>query len=104
MKRKTHEDVRFWSTDDSVLVTECGGVVELQHHSRICLILVAVEIGESVRLYLNCEKALGLGISHTNSPCRSKRRVNRLSRPNELLPSQFVATLSLPANHSKRAQ
>ena len=64
VKRKNHEDVRVWSSDDSVLVTECGGVVELQHHSRICIILVAVVSVESVHIYLNCKKALGLGISH----------------------------------------
>ena len=64
VKRKNREDVRVWSSDDSVLETECGGVVELQDHSRICLLLVAVESGEFVHLDLNCKKALSLGISH----------------------------------------
>ena len=49
----------------------------------VCLLLVAVESGEFVHLDLNCKKALSLGISHINSHCRSKRRVDRLSRPNE---------------------
>ena len=63
VKRKNHEDVRFCSSDDSVLVTEWGGVMEL-HHSRICVILVVVQSGECVHLDLNCNKALSLGISH----------------------------------------
>ena len=41
--------------------------------------------GQIVQLDLNCKKALSLGISHNNifmhSPCRSKRRVDWLSRP-----------------------
>ena len=83
MKRKNHEDVRFCSSDDSVHVTVCSGVLEL-HHARICLLLVAVASGELVHLDLNCNKALSLGISHINPTGRSKRRVDRLSRPNEL--------------------
>ena len=82
-KRKNHEDVRFCSSDDNVHVTECGGVLEL-HHSPMCILLVAVESAQSVHLDLNyCNKALSLGISHINPPGRSKRRVGRLSRPNE---------------------
>ena len=77
-----HEDVRFCSSDDSVHVTECGGVLEL-HHSRMCIILVAVESGEFVHLDLNCNNALSLGISHINPRGRSKRQVDRLSRPKE---------------------
>ena len=57
-------------------------MAELQHHYRICLLLVAVENGEFVHLDLNSKKALSLGISH-NSPSHSKRLVDRLSRPNE---------------------
>ena len=83
VKRKNHEDVRFCSSDDSVHLTDCGGVLEL-NHSRICLLLVAVESAQSVHLDLNnCNKALSLGISHINPPGRSKRWVDRLSRPNE---------------------
>ena len=81
VKRKNHEDnVRFCSSDDSVHVSD--GMLEL-HHSRICLLLVAVESGEFVNIDLNCNKALSLGISHINQLGRSKRRVDRLSRPNE---------------------
>ena len=63
MKRKNHDDVHVCSSDDSVHVTECGGVLEL-HHSPMCLLLVAVESGEFVHLDLNCNKALSLGILH----------------------------------------
>ena len=78
VKRKTHEYVRVWSSDDSVLVTECGGVVESHQHSRICLLLVAVERGEFVHLDLNCKNASSLGLAIINSFCRSKRHVDRL--------------------------
>ena len=57
--------------------------MELQHPFRVCLLSVAVESGEFVRLDLNCKKALRLGIPPTKSPRRSKRRVDRLSPPNE---------------------
>ena len=80
VKRKNHEDVRFCSSDDSVHVTD--GMLEL-HHSRICLLLVAVESGAFVHLDLNYNKALRFGISHINPTGRTKRRVDRLSRPNE---------------------
>ena len=53
------------------------------HHSRICILLVAVESGEFVHFDLNCNKALNLGISHINPHGYSKRRVDSLSRPNE---------------------
>ena len=47
-----------------------------------CLLLVVVESVDFVHLDLNSKKALRLGISH-NSPRRPKRRVDRLSPPNE---------------------
>ena len=56
VKKKNHGDVRVWGSDDSVLINECGGVVELKHYSRICLILVAVEREELLHLDLNCKK------------------------------------------------
>ena len=81
VKRKNHEDnVRFCNSDDSVHVTD--GMLEL-YHSRICLILVAVENGDFVNIDLNCNKTLSLGISHINQPGRSKRSVHRFSSPNE---------------------
>ena len=67
MKQKNHEYVRIWSSHDSVLVTECNGVMEVQHHSRICLLLVAVASGEFVHIDLNCKKASSLGISDIHS-------------------------------------
>ena len=66
VKRENHEDVRVCGSDDIVHLTECGGVLEL-HHSRICLLLVAVESGEFVHLDLNCNKALRLGLSHKST-------------------------------------
>ena len=52
----------------------------LRHLARICLLLDAIENGEFVHIDLNCKEALILGISHINSPRRSKRRVDRVSQ------------------------
>ena len=79
-KSKNHEDVRVCSSDDSVHLTECGGVLKL-HHSRICLLVVAVQSGEFVHLDLSCNKALSLRISH-KSTLPFEATVDRLSRPN----------------------
>ena len=45
-----------------------------------CLLFDSVENGEFVHIDLNCKEALSLGRSHINSPSRSKRQVDRVSR------------------------
>ena len=66
LKSKNREDVRVCSSDDSVHLTECGGMLKL-HHSRVCLPLVAVQSGEFVHLDLSCNKAMSLRISHKSN-------------------------------------
>ena len=84
VNKKHHEYVRVWRSDaqrSCNRVRRRGGYTT--HHS-LRLVLVAVERGEFVHLELNnCKKALSLGVSHINSLRRSKRRVDRLSHPNE---------------------
>ena len=49
--RNVEHGVLLQVSDDSVHVTD--GMLEL-HHSRICLLLVAVESGEFANIDLNC--------------------------------------------------
>ena len=62
---------------------------------------------EGTAWYSTLHKTQGIAFRNItyNSPRRSKRRVDRLSHPNEhSVPSQFVATLSRPADRPIRAR